>query len=131
MSRGSKGFTLIESLVAVVLLALGVVATLNGFAGVTRVQARLEQKTLAERLAAMKIDELLATGEASQAPLNGTFQEEGQPAYRWEAESGPSGIENLNYLTVTVTDNNQDGAAASLNTLWYLPPQTTDTGAEQ
>jgi prepilin-type N-terminal cleavage/methylation domain-containing protein len=91
------GFTLVELLVAAVLLATGLAAAAAAFSAATRAQAAALTRTTEARLAQAKLAELQATGTTSGAS-EGTFDEldAGQVHaandlsdyhYRWEIDS--------------------------------------------
>jgi prepilin-type N-terminal cleavage/methylation domain-containing protein len=69
-----RGFTLVELLVAVVLLTTGLTAAAAAIAAVTRAQAAAGRRMTAARLAEAKLAELQASGTISGAG-DGTFAE--------------------------------------------------------
>jgi len=74
-SRNSdRGFTLVELLVAVVLLATGLVAAATAISAVTRAQASALRRTTAARLAEAKLTEIQAAGITS-GTAEGSFAE--------------------------------------------------------
>ena len=124
MSGGKRGFTLIEALVAVVLAGIGVAAALQGIASLTKAQAKSVERELMMRLADEKLHELIATGDTTN--VGGTFEDQGEDRYTWEAASDTVGVENLSQITVTVRLQNQTRQAEeSVSTLVYEPPQTS------
>jgi Tfp pilus assembly protein PilV len=93
--RARAAFTLIEALVAVALTAIGVVAVMGGMGALTRVE-----KERMQRLAIDKYHELSATGDRTTS--NGDFSDRNETRYVWTAAVEPTGVENLDQLTVTV-----------------------------
>ena len=86
MSR--RGFTLIEVLAALVLLAIVLPAAMRGVSLATNAASDAERKTTAASLASSKLQEVLATGQYESGTMSGDVQEEGpeyQP-YRWQAQ---------------------------------------------
>jgi len=69
-----RGFTLVELLVAAVLLATGLTAAAAAISAVTRAQASALRRTTAARLAEVKLTEIQAMGITSGAS-EGTFAE--------------------------------------------------------
>jgi prepilin-type N-terminal cleavage/methylation domain-containing protein len=140
-----RGFTLVELLVAVVLLATGLVAAATAISAVTRAQASALRRTTAARLAEAKLTEIQTAGITSGAG-EGTFAEldPGQMAalgaggsnsagsqagqalaasdlsdysYQWEITSGD--FEGLARVQVSVwyRDNEQN----PFTLIWYSP----------
>lgn len=72
--RGQHGFTLLEVLVAAVIMGIAVAGLLNGLSVSTRNAARLSQYDRATLLARQKMDELLVASEIRRGqPLQGSF----------------------------------------------------------
>lgn len=122
-----RGFTLVEVIVSVTLLATGVVSVLGALSSMNRSQARLIEVEHVQRLAMQKIDELLATEQVSTTSLSGDFTDQNEPDYQWTADVSTSGVENLQTLTLTVTKSNADATApsAAVDTLFYQAPANT------
>lgn len=117
-----RGFTLIEVLVAIILLGTGIAAVSLALGNVARNAARIEESASLNRLAARKLDELVATGEAINGNASGTFEEEGFPNVNWSITSEPSGVENLNTITITVSKEANDETGKQISTLMFVPP---------
>ncbi|AIE87568.1 type IV pilus modification PilV family protein [Fimbriimonas ginsengisoli] len=131
--RPTKGFTLIEALVAVALLTGGIVAVLGALASMTRTESRFRDQDQMQRLAMQKLDELVSTSDNITAPQNGDFKDRDDDRFVWSSEEAPSGVENLDAITVTVryAGNPAKNAPESVvSTLLYVPPTNT-TGATQ
>jgi len=128
MRTGSRdwGFTLVELLVATVLLAVGLAAVAAAFSAATRAQGAALRTTTAARLAQAKLAEIEATGTTSGSG-EGTFAEldAGQaPAgdvadysYRWEVTTDE--IEGLARAQVSVWYRDNEGHPFTL--VCYLP----------
>lgn len=73
--RRQNGFTLLEVLVAAVIMGIAVAGLMQGLATSTRNAARLSQYDRATLLARQKMDELLVASELrrSPQPIQGTF----------------------------------------------------------
>jgi prepilin-type N-terminal cleavage/methylation domain-containing protein len=129
MSRGSKGFTLIEALVSITLVGVGMTAVLSGLSSMSKSQFRARESEKMQRLAIQKYDELIATEEIDGAGLSGNFSDINLDSYQWQAVVEPSGIENLETVTVTVERSGwEDGPQAKIDGLVYRPPLTTAAG---
>jgi prepilin-type N-terminal cleavage/methylation domain-containing protein len=117
-----RGFTLIEVLVAIILLGTGVASVSLALGNVARNAARIEESATLNRLAARKLDELVATGEAINGNASGTFQDEGFPDVNWSVTSEPTGVENLNTITITVSKEANSETGKQISTLVFVPP---------
>jgi prepilin-type N-terminal cleavage/methylation domain-containing protein len=123
----SKGFSLIEAMVASVLVAVGVSSVLHGYASLSRAQSQLQERDRMQRLAVSKYDELLATGITNVA-TSGDFQDYNETRYKWTLDSETTATTGLSTVQITVdavdpNDTNQ----VQVNGLLYTA-QTTATG---
>ncbi|MDX1935121.1 MAG: prepilin-type N-terminal cleavage/methylation domain-containing protein [Capsulimonadales bacterium] len=126
-TRRSAGFTLIETLVAVVLVAIGLVGVFGGIAAINRTDSRAREAELLQRLALEKINEIGVIVDPTAADTDGDFEDRGYPEITWTLDIQPSGAENISRVTVTTTREN---AEQTLTTLLFVPPDTTaNTGA--
>lgn len=120
-----RGFTLVEILVAAVLLGVGIAGLLGAFSALSRAELKMVNRDRAQALANTKLEELAATREY-ESTTSGGF--EGNPdgeGFQWEAEFTATGTENLNLLRVTVTESGTD-LSATAQTLLYTPPAPTE-----
>ena len=121
-----KGFTLVEVVVSVALLAIGIVVSLGSLSAMTKTEVKLRKTEEMNRLAVQKIEEVLAVGNATKAETSGTFDDYGYTGYEWSLEVAPSGTENLDTIRVTVTEASANSSAGvSVSSLLYTPPSTT------
>ena len=121
-----KGFTLVEVVVSVALLAIGIVVALGSLSAMTKTEVKLRKTEEMNRLAVQKIEEVLAVGNATTAETSGTFDDYGYTGYEWSLEVAPSGTENLDTIRVTVTEASANSSAGvSVSSLLYTPPSTT------
>lgn len=77
------GFTLIEVLASLLLIALIVPVALNGISLAVALSASAKQQREATTLAASKLAELTATGTWQQGNASGDFAPD-WPAYQWD-----------------------------------------------
>jgi Tfp pilus assembly protein PilV len=123
-----RGFTLIEAIVSVGLVAVGIVSIMGAFGKLSHQQTQANTSELMQRLAFEKYDELVATGAIETQALNGDFSDQGDDAHLWDATVDTTGTENLSSLTVSV--QSRDGDAndkVSISGMVYVQPQTTTT----
>ena len=110
----TRGFTLIEVLVAIAILAGAVAATLVLMAGQARGTAALADNALARIAAENAMVETVLTGD--QAASRGV-QILGDRRFAWRADERPAGLPGLVLTEVTVTRDGEDQALASLAAL--------------
>jgi prepilin-type N-terminal cleavage/methylation domain-containing protein len=124
MRSGSKGFTLIEALAAVVILGAGIAAVMGAFSSVARSEDRSRQSEVMHRLAIEKLEELRATTETFTTSESGNFEEKNLPNYTWSMEVENTGVENLEAVTVKVEmERPWSGApSAEVTSLVFQPP---------
>ena len=82
---GKRGFTLLEMVVATLIMAVAVVGLLSGISGATRNAARLREYDRVVQLARLRMNDLLMDYTLPrETPLSGTFD----PAMTGGIESG-------------------------------------------
>ncbi len=117
--RVRRGFTLVEVLVAMVIVALAMVGAMGAMAGMNRAEVAVLEKDLASRLAHDKLQEIVAT-ESWNVETSGSFTDAGVLDYTWSIEVVPTGVEGVTGLRLTVSAQNKRGA--TLETAVYEPP---------
>lgn len=120
MNRESRAFTLLEVLVAGIIVAIGIAALMSGFGALSQSQRRMIERETVERLAQTKLKEIAATREYDSV-TQGDFSLEGLEEYSWEVSVEESGIENVQYLRLTVSFGTTDRYATA-ETLVFAPP---------
>ena len=95
------GFTLLEVLVAVAILAIAMVAILKANVQSLDTLTRSRETSTASLLAAGKLAEVEAAGVAKWSELRGDFGED-YPDYTWEVETSSAEVEGLVRVTVIV-----------------------------
>lgn len=108
MRKKSAGFTLIETLVAMMILSISLVAILQLFSGGLRSARLSENYSRAVFHAREKMEEILVSDKMATGDLEGRFDDE----FRWKAE-----IRHLD----TVKDSNPstDTFAIRVEIRWY------------
>jgi len=100
--RSLQGFTLLEVLVAAVVLAVGLVAILTAFSMATRATGASTNDTLVPMLAEQKLAEVraLPRDELLSETSEGDFGEE-YPGYTWDLQVSPP--DDLHVIRVALT----------------------------
>lgn len=118
-----RAFGMIEAVVAVALLGIGVAAALGALGHLIRADTASLERTRMVELAALKLEELRATGDYTLAPLEGDFADWGEPRFQWTAQLDPTGVENLELLTVRVMRvRGPENVSETVDTLVFRPP---------
>jgi prepilin-type N-terminal cleavage/methylation domain-containing protein len=120
----AAGFTLIEVLVATILLGVGIVGSLLAMRSVAKAQAAAQTADLLQRLAAEKLEDIKYLADPTQNGTSGDFSDRGYPEITWSLDDEASGVTNVDEDTVTVTSGKQ---SQSLETMIYLSQTATST----
>jgi len=102
--KRAHGFTLLEVLVAVAILAIAMVAILKANLQSLDTLTKSREKSTASLLAASKLAEIEAVGVVNWSELRGDFGED-YPDYIWEVETSSTEVEGLVRLVVVVQRN--------------------------
>jgi general secretion pathway protein I len=125
----SHGFTLVEVLAALLLIAIVLPVVMQGISLGAQASSNARHRTEAAGLAESKLSELVATREWQMGNLTGDFAPD-WPDYRWEATVGAyvgdSSGQNVQELGVRVywLSRNQENSV-SLSTLTYARSSTS------
>lgn len=128
-SARTKGFTLVEVIVAAGLSAIAVVACMGALGAIAKGQAKGRSFETLERMAYDKYRTVFSTFDLTQTSLSGDFTDEGINGYNWAASITATSTTNLSYMTVTVTDTADSTRKYSVTGLVFVPPATTTTTA--
>jgi general secretion pathway protein I len=128
-SSRRRGFTLIEVLATMMLMAIVLPVIMRGISMATRAASSAKRRTEAAALAEAKLGELISTGQWQNGSLSGDFGAD-WPGYRWQAQvqqftQQDSDQQLLQELDVHVTWNafNEDRDLV-VSTLIYTGTQT-------
>lgn len=121
--RGRAGFTLIEMVVASLLLAIGVTAALAAYATSARATGSAEQHNTAALLAQRHLTEL-----ETQTDLLSSGQQQGDfspdfPEYRWQRNIEGTDFEDLFKVTVTIQWGDAGSPSTRVFTTYARQPQ--------
>ena len=100
--RFRRGFTLIEVLVALVVVTAGLTIITQGFLTGGRASVASQNRSIAAMLAESKMAEVEAGILTTQTSSSGTFEPE-QPDFSWTLEPESTTTTGLSKLTLTVT----------------------------
>ncbi|MEQ1440560.1 type II secretion system minor pseudopilin GspI [Fontimonas sp. SYSU GA230001] len=112
---GARGFTLIEMVVAVAVLAIAMAAILSGMARYADNAAYLRERTIALWVAHNRLAEIeLEPGWPDVGKSDGDMKLAGQK-WKWEAEVKKTTDDHLRRIDIRVLSPNREGAAAALS----------------
>ena len=117
----SRGFSLIEVMVAVLILGVAVTGLVRGITTALASHKDSERLTIAALMAAGQIEFLRADGIISDGTTEGTGSEK-LSNYRWRRKITPTSIEGLKEVTVEIEDAESKVKLYELVTQLYDPP---------
>ena len=120
--RPDRGFTLVEMLATILIIALVLPTTMRGISLVTRMASQSRREIMASTLAETKISELIASGEWQSGGISrGDFGND-YPEYVWDIDVKNWEISPMSQLSVSVYwDGGQylEDRCVTLTTLVY------------
>ncbi len=125
---GNRGMTLLETIVALAILAIGIVGVLHAFSTSVIATRAAESYSKGTILASQVASELDRQTTVEAGEESGTFEDE--PNYSWEAVVEPADDNGLMRTTITVTWN-RAANPRHLDLVLCLKPsgaETTETG---
>ncbi|MBL8068198.1 MAG: prepilin-type N-terminal cleavage/methylation domain-containing protein [Armatimonadetes bacterium] len=121
-AKHQSAFTLVEVVVAAFILAVGITGLMGALSGLSSAEIKVAQRDLIYRIAAEKLDELVAT-EAWKSEAGGSFDDTRLSDYTWSIQEVNTGVENVTGLTLTVSSTSK--GEVTVSTLVFEPPQTS------
>ncbi len=121
------GFTLVEVLAALLLMAILIPVTMEGVSVASRAGTLGQRKAVAMRIAERVLNETIVTGQVTTNAGSGSVVD-GDTTYPWTLTSAPWTEDTMTEITVKVSfdvqGNTYDVSASTL-----FDPTTTDTTA--
>jgi len=122
--RDNAGFSLIEVMVAILLLGIAVVGLTQGITTALLSNKESELQTAAALLAQGKIEELRASTGLEDGEDDGDCGP-GLTLYRWRQTVAGSDVSGLHEVTVAISHARTGQTIYELKTLLFEPPTTT------
>lgn len=126
VARRSAAFSLIEVIVAILILGIALVALTEGVTSALSSSMASEVQTTAALLAAGQIETLRAEGDYADGETEGDFGDE-FAQYRWTQTISSTDIRSLHDVEVVVEDAQSGKALYDLKTMLFELPQGTNT----
>jgi general secretion pathway protein I len=123
----NAGFSLVEVIVAIVILSIALVGLAHGITTSLSSSKESEMQTAASMYAAGLIENLRAEGDLADGQSEGDCGAE-MPLYRWTESVTGAGVDGLHEVEVTIQSARSGQAIYELRTLLFEPPaDTSDT----
>ena len=120
-SRQNAGFSLIEVMVAMLILGVAIVGLTAGLNTALVSNKDSEVQTVASMFAAGQIETTRANPPVSDGETEGDCGDE-LPMYRWKESVTPGKIDGLHEVKVTVENSRSGEAIYELQTMLFDPP---------
>jgi type IV pilus modification protein PilV len=121
------GFSLVEVIVAIVILSIALVGLAHGITTALSSSKESESQTTAAMYAAGLIETLRAEGDIADGQTEGDCGAE-LPLYRWTESVTAAGVDGLHEVDVSIQSARTGQAIYELRTLLFEPPtDTSDT----
>ncbi|HEX5399882.1 MAG TPA: prepilin-type N-terminal cleavage/methylation domain-containing protein [Verrucomicrobiae bacterium] len=124
-SRRGAGFSLIEVVVAILILGIALVGLTEGITTALSSSKASEVQTTAALLAAGQIESLRAEGDFTDGETDGDFGD-AFPLYQWKQTLSAAGINGLHDVDVVVQNSQTGQTIYELKTMLFAVPQGTN-----
>jgi prepilin-type N-terminal cleavage/methylation domain-containing protein len=125
--RAQVGFTLVEVLVSIILLSVGVVASMKAMESVDRAEARVSSTDLLERLAAEKVKEVGMTSDPTTYSPSGDFTDQGYSDVAYTVQVEQTSISFVDQVVVTAS---KGSTTQEMTSLIYLSAQAEEEASD-
>jgi len=125
-AEARRGFTLVEVLAALLLMAIIIPVAMDGMSVASRAGILGQRKAAAMRVAELVLNELIVEGNTQQASSSGNTAA-GDTHYPWTMRSETWAEDAMMQMTVTVTFLVQGNPYEVSATTLLAPPSTTTT----
>jgi len=130
-NRHNAGFSLIEVIVAIVILSVALVGLAHGITTALGSSKESEMQTTAALFAAGVIENLRAEGDITDGQIQGNCGEE-LPMYRWTESVTGAGVDGLHEVDVSIANTRSGQTIYELKTLLFEPPDdSTANGSKK
>jgi general secretion pathway protein I len=114
--RHSRGFTLLEVMVALAIVSIGLIAAFNGVIQMAHSTSMLRERALADWIAMNQISEIRISGEfPSVGSFDGSTEFAGRE-WRWEASISETGVSDLRRIDMAVAYEESPGEPVTIMT---------------
>src|SRR5579883_2013284 len=124
--RLRAGFSLVETLCAVLILAVALTGMVQAITTALTSTKESEAQTVASLFAAGQIETLRAEGDLRDGTTEGECGE-GLSLYRWQQTVAPAEIDGLHDITVSIVNTGSGKAIYELKTLLFEAPEEATT----
>ena len=124
--RRQAGFSLIEVMVAVAVLAVALTGLTRGLTTALGASRDSAQHTQAVLLAASRVEQLRAEGDWSAGETEGKAE-----AFRWRQTIAATAVEGLHEVKVAVSRPPEEAPVFTLMTLLYQAPSDLPAGKDK
>jgi len=129
-TRHNAGFSLLEVMVAILILGVALVGLTQGLSTALSSTKESELQTTASLLAAAQIEGLRADGYITDGETEGACGEE-LPLYRWKQSVKTAPIAGLHEVQVTIQNAKTGKDIYELKTMLFDPPPEADDAASK
>ncbi len=109
---------------ATILVSVAVVGALGGIRALQGSEAKAKTADLLQNLAAEKLNDMRYLADPSDNGDAGDFSDRGYPDIHWTADIETSDVDNVDSVTVTVTQGKE---AQTIKTMMFVTPQSSST----
>ncbi|MGI9264640.1 MAG: type II secretion system minor pseudopilin GspI [Gammaproteobacteria bacterium] len=123
----TKGFTLLEVIVALAVVALGLIAAFNGVIQITSGAAYMRERTLANWVAMNELTRIRVSGVFPEVSESDGDVEFGLATYRWRANVSETGVDELRRIDMEIAyvDSPDEIIATATGFVSPRPPALT------